>query len=70
MEIKFIDKEQDWANQTTRYWFNVDGDYYCLADENGELTLLDCHGIAAMSTAIDYCIYNVLISEREKHLND
>ncbi|MGB1893894.1 MAG: hypothetical protein ACPHSD_19645 [Candidatus Latescibacterota bacterium] len=42
MKIKFIDKEQDWANETTRYWFNVDGDEYCIADQNDFFTLLDC----------------------------
>lgn len=70
MQIKYIDKEQDWVNETTRYWFNVDGDDYCIADQNGELTLLDCHGGAAMFSNRDYYIYNVLISEREKHIND
>lgn len=23
MEVEFINKEQDWANETTRYWFTV-----------------------------------------------
>jgi len=39
VEIKFINKEQDWANETTRYWFNVDGDEYCIAHQNNDLTL-------------------------------
>ena len=43
-QINFIEKEQDWSNETTRYWFEVDKDYYCIADQNGELTLLDSEG--------------------------
>lgn len=78
MAIEFIDKEQDWANETTRYWFNVDGDEYCIADKNGDLTLLDCDGCpihsecnpSALGNASDRKIYNALIIEREKHLND
>ena len=81
MKIKFIDKEQDRANETTRYWFDVDGDDYCIADQNGDLTLLDCDGCpihsednqlqpTARGNALDRKIYNALIVEREKHLND
>jgi hypothetical protein len=81
MKIQFIDKEQDWANETTRYWFDVDGNDYCIADKNGDLILLDGDGCAihteanhipliGQGNASDRKIYNALIVEREKHLND
>jgi len=81
MEIKFIDKEQIWQHETTRYWFDVDGDEYCIADQNGDLTLLDSDGCGIYTEAthiqhslqghaLDRKIYNALIVEREKHLND
>jgi len=44
MEIEYKEKEQDWANETTRYWFKVNGKQYCLADQNGDLSLLDYNG--------------------------
>ena len=44
MNIKFNEKENSQANDTTRYWFEVDGADYCIADKNGDLSLLDCDG--------------------------
>lgn len=44
MKIEFIEKEQDWQNETTRYWFIVDRVKYCIADQNGDLSLLDSCG--------------------------
>ena len=44
MNINFITKEQLWDYETTRYWFDVDGDDYAISDCNGDLNLLDCNG--------------------------
>ena len=44
MSIKFLEKEQLWQHEQTRYWFEVDGENYCLADTNGNLDLLDSEG--------------------------
>lgn len=44
MKTEFLTKEQDWQNETTRYWFLVNGENYCIADNNGDLTLLDSEG--------------------------
>ena len=44
MEILYKGKEQDWANETTIYKFKVNGKKYCLAHQNGDLTLLECDG--------------------------
>ena len=44
MEIEFIETEQDWKNETTRYWHTVDGVEFALADQNGDLTLIDEDG--------------------------
>jgi len=53
----FIEKEQDWENETTRYWFHVYGvDYgtgydfgpefeeYAIAESCGFDEVLDCDG--------------------------
>lgn len=44
MEIEYKEKEQDWANETTLYKYKVNGKKYCLAHQNGDLTLLDSDG--------------------------
>lgn len=70
MSIKFIEKDQNWQEQQTTYWFNVDGAEYAIADQNGSLSLLDSSGYP-----IDDCndrdnIKDVLISEYKKHIDD
>jgi hypothetical protein len=42
--VKFLEKENDYNNETTRYWFNIDGVNYCLADQYVEIQLLDSEG--------------------------
>lgn len=42
--VTFLEKDQVWADETTWYWFDIDGQSYCIADCNGELTLLDNEG--------------------------
>jgi len=44
MEIEYKGIAQDWENETTRYLFIVDGEEYCLADQNGDFSLFDCDG--------------------------
>lgn len=64
--ITFYETEQDWPNETTRYWFEVSWtDYrtpdeqmesmFCIADQNGDYTLLDSDGCP-----IDECNYKTL----------
>lgn len=36
--------EQDVQNETTRIWFDVDGEMYAIADNNGSIALLDNEG--------------------------
>ena len=41
----YITTEQNFEDETTNYWFLVDGASYALSDCNGALTLLDCDGV-------------------------
>jgi hypothetical protein len=66
VEIKFIDKEQDWANETTRYWFDVEGDEYCIADQNGEFTLLDSDGCPTLNSQADQYLFKALMVKLSK----
>lgn len=44
MEIKFIEKAQIYQDETTHYWFDVDGESYAVSDCNGERCILDSDG--------------------------
>jgi len=66
IEIKFIDREQDWANETTRYWFDVDGDEYCIADQNGDFTLLDSDGCPTLNSQADQYLFKALMVKLSK----
>ena len=68
MEIKFVEKDQNWQNGSTNYWFDVDGETYAICDEAGQLSLLDCDGCP-----IDECndhdnVKDALIPEYKKHI--
>ena len=66
VEIKFIDKEQDWANETTRYIFDVGGEEYIMADQNGDFTLLDSDGCPTLNSKSDRNIYKALMVKLNK----
>lgn len=42
--IKYLTKDHIWQHEQTNYWFDVDGDQYAIADQNGNLSLLDSEG--------------------------
>jgi len=70
MNITFKSKEQVWQNCETRYWFEVDGEEYCLSDTEGRLSLLDSEGYP-----IDECndhlrVKDALIKHYPAHIND
>ena len=44
MKIEFIEKDQNWQNEQTIYWFDFDGENYGISDINGYLQLLDYEG--------------------------
>lgn len=41
---EFVGKEQDWQNETTRYWFDFDGSSWCVAESGGQTDILDFDG--------------------------
>ncbi len=70
MQITFLSKEQDWENETTRYWFTVDGTEFCISDTNGYLSLLDSEGYPIEECNDHGNIKDALIPEYEKHIKD
>lgn len=70
MNITPISIEQDYQNETTRVWFNVDGDEYAIADCNGALTLLDCDGANAELYAEGNEIKRMLVPLYKKYAEE
>ena len=42
--VQFIEKEQDWQNEATRYWFEVDGEEYAAVESGGQTTIINKDG--------------------------
>lgn len=53
MNIKFIEKEQDWQNEATRYWFEVDGEEYAAVESRGKTTIIDKNGDDVYDRALE-----------------
>ena len=51
--IEFIEREQDWQNETTRYWFRLDGSEYCVAESGPTSDILDADGKEIADRAIE-----------------
>lgn len=70
MNVEFIEKEQIWQEEQTRYWFTVEGENYCIADTNGDLQLLDSEGYPIEECNDHDGIKDALIPEYEKRIED
>ena len=68
--IIFIEKDQNFQNETTNYWFTVNEENYCISDCNGELSLLDCDGCPILACNDHDSIKDLLIPYYEEHLYD
>ena len=42
--LTFVSKDQNWADGSTTYWFNVDGEMYGVVESCGETSFVDCDG--------------------------
>jgi len=71
MEIKFLEKDQNYQNETTSYWFELDGEKYNMCDCNGDVRLYDSENLPMdiwggnLSPDHDR-IYNILYPEYKK----
>tara|TARA_Y100000310_G_scaffold213365_2_gene214304 strand:+ start:1364 stop:1690 length:327 start_codon:yes stop_codon:yes gene_type:complete len=69
--IKLIEKDQIWQNETTIYWFDVDGTVYGISDCCGEIDMLDSEACPINHTdAKEVELYEALVVEYENHIND
>lgn len=58
--IEFIEADQNWIEEITRYWFKVGDETYAIADQNGDRTLLDSEGCPTDYNSADRCLRGVL----------
>jgi len=42
--VKFISKDQNVQDETTNYWFELNGESFAVSESGGESKLLDCDG--------------------------
>jgi hypothetical protein len=70
MTIEFIEKEQIWQEEQTRYWFLVDGEEFCIADTNGETQLLGSDGCPIEDCNDHNRVKAALIPEYKKRTMD
>lgn len=70
MNINFLEKDQIYQNETTNYWFSVNGENYAISDCNGELKLLDSNGCPIESCNDHDGIKEVLMPYYNEHLLD
>ena len=70
MKIEFIEKEQDWQNEATRYWFKVDGEVFGIVDQADEhLKLLDDEGYPIEADASNNTHYELFERLKEEYSN-
>ncbi len=44
LKAAYAGKDQNHQDETTNYWFELDGDKFAISECSGELSLLDCDG--------------------------
>jgi len=44
MNATFTEKDQNWQNEQTIYWFDVDGETYGVSESGPHSQILDCDG--------------------------
>ena len=42
---KFLSKDQHWQDETTVYWFDLEGDTVGVSESGPESTIVDCDGM-------------------------
>ena len=58
--IKFLFKDNNWRNEITCYWFDVNGVEYAISDRNGYLQMLDESGSVIPEDYINEALFEAL----------
>lgn len=68
--ITFIQKDQLWNDEQTNYWFSVNDEEYAIADQNGDLKLLDADGVPVEPCNDHDRVFDQLVPLVENHIED
>lgn len=41
MNVTYLSKDNNWQNENTTYWFDVDGETYGVSDTSGDRIIVD-----------------------------
>lgn len=44
MNATYISKDQNYQNEQTIYWFDVDGEQYGVSEQSHSISVVDCDG--------------------------
>lgn len=59
--IKFIEKEQDWQNEATRYWFSVDDEEFAIVESGPTSSVINKDGDDVYDRALEAKLKSILI---------
>lgn len=73
MKPTFLEKEQDFQNETTQYWFDINeatelGSIFAIYDTNGDLSLIASNGESLEGWHDHDRIKEALVAEYENHI--
>jgi len=70
VDIKFVEKDQNWQEETTVYWFEVGAETYAISDNYGILSMLDCDGCPINETDDRNApIFSEMLNRYESHID-
>ena len=59
--VEFIEREQIWQDETTRYWFRVDGENYAVAESGPETSILGQDGDEILDRVLEAHLRQLLV---------
>jgi len=70
MNIEFVEKDQNWQEEHTMYWFEVNGESWGVRDKLHGKDLIDCDGCPVEACNDHDGVLELLLPHAEKHLLD
>ena len=62
--VTYLSKDQNWADESTTYWFDIDGETWGVVESCGESSIVDCDGYPGNeSTEIERALTGAVTDE-------
>ena len=62
--VTYLSKDQNWADESTTYWFDIDGETWGVVESCGESSIVDCDGCPDnQSTEIESALLGAVTDE-------